>query len=213
MNKIILSLSLILMSLFSFAQNEQYHNAMKGHLMKLDNASSPESYIAIANGFERIANNETKEWLPRYYAAFCYAMQAFATEDKSNIDPILDKADKLIKEADALSPNNDEIICLQSLSTSARIGVSPMTRGMKYGGEASALLKKAKEINAHNPRIYYLEGQSKFHTPAMFGGGKDKAKALYEKAIIEFANFKPLHDLMPNWGANQAAKMLKECDK
>ncbi len=213
MKKIIVSLLLILINSVSFAQNTQYETAMKGLLQKLSDANTPEAYTATANGFERIAMNEKGEWLPRYYAAFSLVMQAFSNTDKSNNDVILDKADKLLDEAIALSPKNDELFCLYSLSKSARISVSPMTRGMKYGPEASEFLKKAKEINPHNPRIYYLEGQSKYHTPAMFGGSKEKAKELYEKSLEEFKTFKPTNELMPNWGIEMVTKMLDSYNK
>lgn len=140
-------------------------------------------------------------------------MQAMQTKDKDKIDGIVDQADKLLDEATTLSPKNDEILCLQSLCKSARIGVNPMTRGMKYGPQAGELLSKAKEINPNNPRIYYLEGQSKYFTPAAFGGGKDKAKVLFEKAVATYATFKPANELMPTWGEDQAKEWLEECKK
>lgn len=209
MKNIFFTFFFTLLGLTLFAQKPQYESAMKGLLQKLSAANSPEAYLATGNGFERIAANEKGEWLPRYYAAFSFVMQAFATNDKNNIDVMLDKADKFLDEAIALSPKNDELFCLYSLSKSARIGVSPMVRGMKYGPEASEYLTKAREINPHNPRIYYLEGQSKYHTPAMFGGSKDKAKTLYEKSLEEFKTFKPKNDLMPNWGIDLVNKMLE----
>ena len=57
-----------------------------------------------------------------------------------------------------------------------------MARFMTEGAKATEALEKAKMLNANNPRIYILEGQDKFYTPEQFGGSKDEAKKLFEKA-------------------------------
>ena len=183
---------------------------MKGYLLKLQDAKTPESFQTAANGFERIAGAEPKEWLPKYYAAFCYVMQAMTVQDKDKVDGIVDQAEKLLDDATAIN-KNDEILCVQSLCQSARIGVNPMTRGMKYGQQSAKLLAQAKEINPNNPRTYYLEAQSKYYTPEAFGGGKKIAKELFEKAVIAYASFKPANDLMPDWGKEQTIQMLEKC--
>lgn len=205
-----------LFALFLFtallAQSDQYKVAMKGMLKKMNDAQTAEAYQAVANGFERIGTAERTEWLPKYYAAFSYIMQSMGTQDMAKVDPLLDQAEKLLAEA-AVINMNDEILCLQSLCKSSRIKVDPMTRGMKYGPEASQLLEKAQALNPNNPRIYYLLGQSKFYTPEMFGGGKPKAKVLFEKAVATFSTYKPSGEFMPDWGAEQATKMLEEASK
>lgn len=213
MKKILLSVTLIACGFLSMAQSAQYEGAMKGLMMKMSGATVPEAYQAVANGFERVANAETKEWLPRYYAAFNFIMQAYMTTDKTKVDAIIDLADKHLADADALSPNNDEIKCLAAWAKSARINVDPMARGMKFGMESAQLLEDAKKINASNPRIYFMQGQSAFYTPEAFGGGKNKAKALFAKAVELYSTFKPSNEMMPIWGSEQAAKMLEECSK
>jgi len=212
MKKIIFALAMMLLSSSGWAASEQYTNAMKGLLQKMGDAKSPEAYQAAANGFERIANNEKSEWLPAYYASFCYIMQAMSIQDKDKVDGIVDHAETLLETASTIQ-SNDEILCLQSLCKSARINVNPMARGMKYGPQAAELIAKAKTMNPNNPRVYYLEGQSKFYTPEAFGGGKDKAKVLFEKAVETYAAFKPSNELMPVWGAEQAKEMLEACYK
>lgn len=213
MKKILFSIAIIASGFIASAQNAQYEGAMKGLMTKMNGAAVPEAYQAIANGFERVANAETKEWLPRYYAAFNFILQASMTADKSKVDGILDIADKHIADADGLAPNNDEIKCLSAWAKSSRINVDPMTRGMKYGMESAKLLEEAQKINASNPRIYFMQGQSAFYTPEAFGGGKAKAKALFAKSVELFGTFKPSNELMPNWGSEQATKMLEECSK
>ena len=212
MKKLILSLSIILCGFASIAQNAQYETAMKGLIMKMDASNVPEAFQAVANGFERVANAETNQWLPKYYAAYNYIMQAYTTKDQSKVDGILDMADKQIADAEALN-NNDELKCLSAWAKSARIGVDPMSRGMKYGMESAQLLEDAKKMNPNNPRIYFLQAQSAFYTPEAFGGGKSKAKGLFQKATELYASFTPSSEMMPNWGGEQAKTMLDECSK
>jgi hypothetical protein len=212
MKKILFSMFLLLSGLIASAQNEAYNNAMKGFLTKMQAANSAESYQPLANGFERIANAEPQQWLPRYYAAMCYVMQAMMQTDKSKIDGLVDLAENHLQEARKIQ-EHDEITILRALCKSARIGVDAMTRGMKYGSESAELLEMAKKTSPDNPRIYYLQGQSLFYTPEAFGGGKAKAKVMYEKAVSLFASFQPSSEFMPNWGADQATRMLATCNE
>lgn len=210
MKKIIVALFALFSPVLLMAQNPQYENAMKGFLMKMSAAKSPEAYQAVANAFERMANTETKEWLPRYYAAFNYIMQAYTTPEKDKADAILDQADKHLEQAAALT-QSEELLCLSAWCKSARINVDPMSRGAKYGREAALLLEQAKKVNPNNPRIYFLQGQSAFYTPEAFGGGKNKAKELFQKAIELYGTFQVQNEFMPNWGAEQAKDMLARC--
>jgi hypothetical protein len=208
--KLIFSLSFVVMSFCSYAQSDAYKNTMQGLIIKMDAAQTAESFVPVQNGFERIASAEAKEWLPKYYSAYTAIMQAMLLSDKSQVDGILDKADETLNQA-MLINSNDELMVLQALSNSTRIGVDPMSRGMKYGMESAKLLEQAKKINPENPRIYFLQAQSAFYTPEAFGGGKAKAKELFSTSIQKYDLFKLSNNLMPNWGAAQAKEMLEKC--
>lgn len=212
MKKLILSLCLLAFSASTFAAGTQYESMMSALLTKLQDAKSPEALTEAKNGFIRVADVETKEWLPLYYAAYCMVLESYITKDVNEIDSKLDIADKFLDKAAAISLN-DEVLCLQSWSKSARIMVNPMTRGQKYGQEASSLLEKAQEKNPNNPRVYFLKGQSAFYTPEAFGGGKEKAKGFFTKAS-ELYNSKQLAVvLMPTWGKEETEKMLIQIGK
>jgi len=49
-----------------------------------------------------------------------------------------------------------------------------------------------------------------FGTPEQFGGGKAKAKPIFEKAIALFKAESP-KPLYPHWGQKQAEEKLAEC--
>lgn len=192
------------------AQSEQYEGAMKQQLSLLDSAStySANGMQQLANTFERIAEAEKTQWLPYYYAAYCRVNEAYMAKDKSKVDGLADKALVNIEKAQALKGKDSEISCIQSMISSARIGVDPMTRGMKYGPESGAYLEEAKQLNPENPRVYMLQGQSLLYTPEAFGGSKTKAKETFELALKKFAAFKPESALAPNWGEHYVKQLI-----
>ena len=202
----------LLFSLFSltYAQSAQYESAMSKQVALLDDPANhnPAKLQEIGNTFERIAAAEKTQWLPYYYAAYCYVMNALAEQDKSKVDPIADKAQANAEKAEALSPKNDEIYCVRSLIATSRIGVDPMTRGMKYGMESANLLSEAGQINKDNPRVDLLQGQSLYYTPEQYGGSKEKAKEKFEIALKKFSAFKPASSIAPHWGEAYTKQLL-----
>jgi hypothetical protein len=88
--------------------------------------------------------------------------------------------------------------------------VDPQSRWQTYGMEASAALQTGMQLDPTNPRLYYLQGMSIFGTPEQFGGGKDKAKPVFQKAVDLYKTFK-VKPLYPNWGQKEAEDMLAKC--
>lgn len=207
----------LLVCLFLFvgaahAQNEKYTQAMSAVLTDFRaQANSPTALQEIANRFERIATAEPKEWLPRYHAAFCYSTIAFMTQNATDKDKILDKADALITDAAAIAGENDEIYVLKAYIAQARLAADPMSRWQTYGAVFGEMLEKAKAINPENPRIYMLQGTNLFYTPEQFGGGKQTAKPVLEQALEKFTNFKPASAIHPMWGKSQAQAIAEQC--
>lgn len=214
MKKAYLLLVLLAMGASVFAQsNGQYEEAMKKNISILDTTENLFALETVANNFERIASVTKDQWLPYYYASLARVRTAFMQKDKSRIDPIVDQAKRLAEKADALHPDKAEMLCLKSMLASARIAVDPQTRGMQYGPEAGKLLQQAEQLSPGNPRVTLLLGQNAFYTPAQWGGGKEKAKPLLEKALQQFSTFKPATDLSPNWGKGLAEYLLAACNK
>ena len=67
------------------------------------------------------------------------------------------------------------------------------------------------KLDPENPRPYLLKGMGAMYTPEQYGGGKDKALPILEKAVEKFAKFKPTNSIMPKWGKERATKALEEC--
>ncbi len=212
MKKIYTILALTSTCTFANAQNKKFVETMEHNIAIIDTTRNATVLQNEANTFERIGNAEKEEWLPSYYAAFCYVNMTYSVKGDA-IDTYCDKAEAFINKADSISPNNSEIYALKAQIASARISVNPMTRGQKYGTQAGEIREQAKKLDPTNPRPYYLDGMASFYTPPMFGGGKDKAKSSYEKAIALFEIFTPASSIAPHWGKKSTEYFLKKCDE
>lgn len=211
MKQLTFLLLFLLMGTCAFAQgNDRYEATMKENIAQLDTAQNPVILTTLANNFERIASVKSDNWLPYYYAALCRIRLAFMQQDKDKIDAIADKAEKLADQAKDLDPDKAEMLCLRSMIASARIQVNPMARGAQYGPLSAQYLAQAKQLAPDNPRVYLLQGQNTFYTPAQWGGGKDKAKPILQEALKKFATFKPENALAPHWGKSLAEYLLSQ---
>jgi hypothetical protein len=178
-----------------------------------DTVRDAASLEALSNTFERIGDAEKTQWLPYYYAALCRINAAYFKGEQMTADiadPAADKADGFITKVLALTTENSDIWCVKKMIASLRMMADPMSRWAKFGPIAAEALKKAKELDANNPRIYLLEGQDKFYTPEQFGGSKAEAKKLFTKSQELFGSFKPASELHPNWGKGTVAYFLAQ---
>lgn len=210
--KTIITLTVLLSVFTSTAFSSSYEETMKTNIKKMRQSSSSEELTQLAGQFQRIANAEKDKWLPGYYAAYCYVSTTFFTQMKpEDIHKQLNLAQAEIDKIVKIASKESEIYALQALVYQLRI--TDMSKGMKYSGMATEALKTAESLNPDNPRVYYLTGTNTFHTPKMFGGGKEKAKPYLEKAAGMFETQKPENELMPNWGKEHNNQMLSQCNE
>ena len=203
---------LLFASAAAMAQSDKFTQAMQKNIAKFDSAKTTADYQALAASFERIGDAEKTQWLPYYYAglALTNAGWAGAALDK---DENAEKVKALCDKADALATDNAdkaEILSIRNMAATQQMMVDPQSRWMSYGKEASGDLQKAMTLNPDNPRLYYLQGMSIFGTPEQFGGGKEKAKPIFEKAVALYKTEQP-KPLYPHWGQKQAENKLAEC--
>ena len=171
-------------------------------------------YLFASNQFKLIAKQNPNYWLANYYAAWSIAILSYQEPTKDNRDPMLDEADAFFKKIESMDSTNDEVAVLGGLLAQARLSVAPASRHGKYGAIANAYFATAKKLNPNNPRLYYLQGNSLFYTPKLFGGGPEKALPLYQKAEQLFADdtgnmLKDIHK--PYWGKEVNEYMMKQC--
>lgn len=197
----------------SMAQDGMYEQAMGNALKQMSLAKTADDFNELGNTFERIAKAEKDKWQPYYYAALNQLLRAQRMEANRELDAIADNVDELLASAEEISPNNSELYCLKSMSATTRMMVDPAIRAIKYAPQSNKELEKAIEANPDNPRSYYLQAQGAYHTPAFFGGGKNKAKPLAEKSVELFKTFQPAGPFDPNWGQSMAENLVKQCQE
>lgn len=206
----LITISLAFTIASAFAQNPTYTKAMEGLVAEIQSTRFGTILQPVANKMERIAATEKTEWLPNYWVAYCYMQDSYVEKDDDKRDLLLDKADTYLEKAAKLTQNNDEVEVLRANLANARMAVKPTTRWMTYGGKVENALEAAKKISPKNPRIALLEAQGIFYKPEMFGGGQEKAKPVFDKAVAQFAAFKPASAMHPNWGLPTAKWMLSQ---
>ena len=196
----------------AFSQNDKYVAAMKQNLAMFDSAKTVEDFTKLANTFERIGDAEKTQWLPYYYAGLALStagwMPALSDKDANatRINALCDKADA----AATSDVDRAEILTIRNMAATQQMMVDPQTRYMSYGQAAGQDLTKALKLDPNNPRLYYLQGMSLFNTPVQFGGGKDKAKPVFEKALELYKQQNP-KELYPRWGQIQTEDMIAQC--
>ncbi|GAB3297159.1 hypothetical protein [Hymenobacter tenuis] len=192
------------------ATTDAYTSLMAATIQELMRTGDAAKLKQVDAKLERAATVAPKDWLPRYYQAYARLITCFVSqEDGDTKDKYLDQAEAALAQARKLSGDASELLVLQSYIYQARLGVSPMLRSMKYSGMVTETLAEAKKANPANPRIYLVQANNVYYTPAMFGGGAEVAKPLYQEAKTRFAAFKPTSPLMPNWGERQLDGRLK----
>jgi tetratricopeptide (TPR) repeat protein len=170
-----------------------------------------ENFQQLANCSERITLMYKDEWLPCYYGAYAYTNMSFIEKNEADQELYCDKAQSYLDEAFKINPDESELYVLQSLLYFARMSISPMLKGPMYIVKANNALNDAEKLDPCNPRIYYLRGKSTMYTPKFFGGGKEAAIPIFEKAIRLYENFNPISSVHPNWGKEDAEKLYKDC--
>ncbi len=204
---------LIIISMFfcgMVSAQSKYETAMARGLEQFKAAKTAEEFSAASAFFERVGEAEKDKWLPYYYAAYTNYITGWVNP-KADKDKVGEKSKDLITKAEAIEPNNSEIFCLRQMVAILQMTVDPMSRYQTYGAEARNALASATKADPNNPRIYYLNGQTLMNTPEAFGGGKAVAKKLFEKSVELYKTFQPASPLHPNWGKEEAEKLLAQC--
>ena len=194
------------------AQSDKYTSAMEKNLAQFDSVKTTAENQALSSAFERIGDAEKTKWLPYYYAALALTTPGWL-DPKLDKDANSTKINSLCDKAEALAESNEEkseVSVIRNMSATQQMMVDPMTRWQNYGKAAGEALARGLQLNPNNPRLYYLQGMSLFNTPAQFGGSKEKAKKMFEKAIDLYGKEQP-KPMYPKWGKKQTEEQLAKC--
>ncbi|MFT3936800.1 MAG: hypothetical protein QM726_24460 [Chitinophagaceae bacterium] len=208
MKTLMLSFLVCAMAITGFAQSDKYTAVMQKNIAALDAAKSVADLQDVAAAFERVGDAEKTQWLPYYYAALAQTWIGWRPDVKDKDGNAIQIA-KYLTKAEAIE-KNAELYAVENMMNTQQMVVDPQTRWQSYGAKAAAALQEGLKLDPNNPRLYYLQGESLFGTPVQFGGGKDKAKPVFEKAVALFKAAQP-KPLYPTWGQKQAEDKLAQC--
>ena len=224
--KKLLFIAAIVSSVAAYSQSDKYTGAMKQSLSMFDSAKTAADLETAAASFQRIGDAEKTQWLPYYWQGLVLATEGWkyypnekgVTEVKASdlsatmaalagrINAALDKADALATDDSAKS----EILTIRNMAATQQMLVDPKNLYMTYGAQAGQDLQKAMTLNPNNPRVYYLQGMGIFGTPEEYGGGKEKAKPIFQKAV-DLGSAEQEKPLYPHWGLDMSKTMLAAC--
>jgi len=210
MKKIVLISAMALAALNIQAQD--FKAPLEKSFLAFDTTQDMSVKTEQSNKLTLIARKWGNEWITHYYASLSKAVLSYMEKDAGKRDAYLDEADKEKEDAvSILGKENDETFVLGAMIANARLAVDPMQRWQKYGQLFSQDLESAKDLNADNPRMYYLQGIAKYYTPKAYGGGKTAAAPYFEKAEGLFAKEKGGDITKPYWGKDKNAYLLAQC--
>jgi hypothetical protein len=208
MKQVLLAILLCSTVLAGVAQSEKYAATMQKTITQLDSAKSISDLQNVSGVFERIGDAEKTQWLPYYYAALAQTWIGWRPDVKDK-DANAERIKALLTKAQVIE-NNSELLAVENMMATQQMLMDPQTRWQTYGQQAGAAIQKGLKLDPSNPRLYYLQGMSLFGTPPQFGGGKDKAKPLFEKSVALYKSAQP-KPLYPTWGQKEAEAKLAEC--
>lgn len=206
-----LMLMLNLVAMIAFASDEKYIQQMTKNIEAIYQAQTAEQFQQTINAFERIGSAEKTKWEPYYYAAFGYLMQATQAQEGSKKDQYLDLATAAIDKANAVKPNESEIVALEGFVHMIRVTVDPASRGQKYSSLAMQTFGKAIELNPENPRALTFMAQMQYGTAQFFKAPTTEACATLNTALEKFGTYKSENPLAPQWGKSMAEGMKQQC--
>ena len=197
------------------AQAQDFKAPLEKTFLAFDTTMDMKTKVEQANKLALIAKKWDAEWTTHYYVAYSKAQLSYMEQDAKKRDAYLDEADKEREDAvSILKKDNDETYVLAAMIANARMAVDPMNRWQKYGQLFEQNLESAKEVNADNPRMYYLRGVSKFFTPKQFGGGAKAAMPYFEKADGLFTKEAGVTDIAkPHWGKDKNEYFMAQAKK
>ena len=213
MKKSILTLAVVILSAVAFGNSNNFEKLMKQNLETVRAMGENTDFKNLGDEFEKIAKHNKKRFEPLYYSAYCYIISSWQTNDVAEKSAILSKAKKQIDKGNKISPNNDELLVLEAFCYQAMIMINPQEYGQSYSAKANELLKKAQGINNLNPRAEFLLAQNVYYRPAQYGGGKEVALPLFEKAAKLFKSQNSTNYLQPIWGEKTNTEMIQQCGK
>lgn len=203
MKTLILSL-LTLVSIQCFGQ-ANYEKAMGEALTQWKSGKAVEAM----GKFERIAQAEKDNWIPKYYQALVGITQSFSIPDEAQKQKQIDQSIALIPSDE--KQLNAEWYVLKALALTSQLTIDPMATAMLLSPEIMDNYDKALALEPNNPRAISGRADFQINSKKFMGGDtKQECKDL-EKAVSLFDQEKHDVKFYPTWGKDRTVTLLGQC--
>jgi len=192
---------------------KQFVKLMLGKIEQMNKVKNSVELLRFAQDFEAVAKKYPEQWEAEYYAAYCFNLMAYGGRDSVQRDAALDAAQVALDRAKVISKKNVELMLLQTYIYQMTLDISPDTRRKRYEPLIKDFLRKAKELDADNPRLYFLQAQRLFFSSNTKGGGLDDSCPMVQQAIIKYATYESKNELAPIWGESETDYMGGICQE
>ncbi|EWH10068.1 hypothetical protein DS2_09757 [Catenovulum agarivorans DS-2] len=170
MKKVIFAVALS-MSLNVFAeQNTIDEIALAANNMQIESLTS---LAAQSQGYDKA------------FAQYKLGVAYMVKQEYSNLQAHLTIAADILNQQLATNPNDVESMILLVQVYSLHIGFAH-DKAQQLGPKMQVLLTQANQIAPNNPRLQLVQGIIKYHTPVVYGGNKQVAVTMFNKAINHY---------------------------
>lgn len=164
--------------------------------------------------FEKEVEVNPENWLPNYYLALIYSVEALESRNaQDKMKSLLETAQVYQDKANNLQPENAEVMIVQAMIQTGWIIYNPMVYGRDLSTVVDHLYNKALTIAPNNPRVVFQKASYDIGKASYFGQDTKQYCAEVGKAIELFSTFKPESSLHPSWGLILAEKTYSNCNQ
>ncbi|MCI0515338.1 tetratricopeptide repeat protein [candidate division KSB1 bacterium] len=160
--------------------------------------------------WERLNQPGPQQWLVHYYISLADSRLISFYFSKKNTELVKRYIDDGIEHLQQGLKQNERFAEAHSLLSNFyghKIGTNPLL-GITLGPRGSQEMDRARALESKNPRTYLIAGWSAYYTPALFGGGLEKARVYFQQAIHAFPEFQSPTPILPDWGEAEAHAWL-----
>lgn len=195
---------LTLISFSVFAQGN-YEKAMGEALQAWKDGKVKEASAQ----FERIAQVEKDNWIPKYYQALTLVTNSFQIKDETEKANALKKIGELIpKEEKDL---NSEWLVIRALATTSDMISDPMSKAAILSPSIMGDYEAGIKMDPNNPRAIIGLAEFSMQSKKFMGGDTKEECESIQKALPLFDTKKTDTAFYPSWGKDRAEALLKEC--
>ncbi len=191
---------------------KEFVKTMKSKIDAMNKVKNSVALLRFAQDFEAIAKKYPEQWEAEYYTAYCFNLMAYGGRDSIQRDAAIEHAQMAIDRAKKISAKNPELMLLQAYIYQMTLDINPTTRQKRYDPLVRDFIRKAKELDETNPRIYFLQAQRSFFSPDN-KNGLDDSCPIVQQAIIRYATYESDNELTPIWGEAETDYMGTVCQE